>query len=128
MSRLAGPVVRVFWMLTWTDATAVTFTGGVVVVRGVAPGLPPPAVLVATGPLGVEPLGKWTVISRLPLLPAGSGGIITNWTRVGPEPIEFGVTLTAAASVVVAVETNWTSAGSRSSTSAFRQGPEVLLQ
>ena len=62
-------------------------TGGVVMVPGVAPRLMPSAVLIATVPLGVEPLGKRTLISRSPLLPAGSGLIITNCTRVRPVPM-----------------------------------------
>jgi hypothetical protein len=124
-------VSSAFWSETWTVATAVTLTGGVVNVPGVAPRLMPSAVFVATVPFGVEPLGKWTLISRSPLLPAGRGLIITNCTRVRPEPMKFGVTLIAATSPVGlagTVETNCTATGSRSSTSAFRQGPEVLLQ
>ena len=117
--------------LTWTVATAVTLTGGVVIVPGVAPRLMPSAVLVATVPSGVEPLGKRTLISRSPLLPAGSGVIMTNCTRVRPLPLKLGVTLIAATSPVGlagTVEMNCTSVGSRSTTCAFRQGPEVLLQ
>ncbi len=60
----------------------------------------PSAVLVATVPSGVEPLGKRTLISRSPLLPAGSGVISTNCTRVRPLPMKFGVTLIAATSPV----------------------------
>src|SRR3954471_15158163 len=131
MSRLAGPVVRLFWRFTWAVATAVTVTGGVVKVPGVAPRLMPSAVLVAAVPLGVEPLGNWTLISRSPLLPAVSGVTITNCTRVLPLPPKFGVTLTAATSpagLAGTVDRNCTEAGSRSTTWAFRQGPEVLLQ
>jgi hypothetical protein len=59
------------------------------------------------------------------------GLFITNCTRVRPEPPKFGVTLIAATSpegLAGTVETNWTSVGSRSTTWAPRQGPEVLLQ
>src|ERR1700712_2072895 len=131
MSRLAGPVVRVFWRVTWAVATAVTVTGGVWKAPGVPPRLMPSAVFTAAVPSGVEPLGKRTLISRSPLLPAVSGGTITNCTRVRPLPPKFGVTLIAATSPVGlagTVDRYCTEAGSRSSTSAFRQGPEVLLQ
>src|SRR4051812_40346653 len=131
MSRLAGGVRRVFTRLTCALALAVTLTGGVVNVPGVAPRLMPSAVLVAVVPSGVEPLGKRTLISRSPLLPAGSGVIITNCTRGRPDPMKFDVTLIAATSPVGlagTVEISCTSIGSRSSTSAFRQGPDVLLQ
>ncbi len=87
MSRLAGGVRSVFCRLVWTVATAVTLTGGVVNVPGVAPRLMPSAVLVATVPSAVEPAGKRTSIRRSPLLPAVSGLTITNCTRVRPEPM-----------------------------------------
>src|SRR5215510_14142953 len=128
MSRFAGLVVRVFARLTWTVATAVTVTGGVVNVPGVAPRLIPSAVFVAVVPSGVEPLGKRTLITRSPLLPAGSGVFITNCTRVRPLPMKLGVTLVADTSEVGTVDTICTSIGSRSTTSALRQGPDVLLQ
>src|SRR6185312_5748005 len=100
MSRLAGAVIKAFWVPTWTDATAVTLTGGVGMVPGEVPRLMPSPVLVATVPLGGEPLGKRTLISRSPLLPAGNGVIITNCTRVRPEPMKLLVTLIAATSPV----------------------------
>ena len=115
-----------------TDVCAASCeTGGVVNVPGVAPRLMPSAVFTAAVPLGVDPFGKRTFTSRSPLLPAGSGVTMTNCTRVRPEPPKFGVTLIAATSPVGlagTVERYCTSAGSRSTTSAFRHGPEVLLQ
>ncbi len=78
---------RAFVRLTCRLALAVTVTGGVVKVPGVAPRLMPSAVLVAAVPSGVEPLGKRTLISRSPLLPAVSGVTITNCTRVRPLPM-----------------------------------------
>jgi hypothetical protein len=54
----------------------------------------------ATVPFGVEPFGKRTLMIRSPLLPCGSGVIITNCTRVRPVPMKFGVTLIAATSPV----------------------------
>src|SRR5215475_8255967 len=131
MSRFAGLVCSVLLRLTCTDALAVTLTGGVVKVPGVAPRLMPSAVFVATVPSGVDPFGNCTLIRRSPLLPAVSGLTITNCTRVRPLPPKLGVTLIACTSPVGeagTVETNWTTAGRRSSTSAFRQGPDVLLQ
>ena len=85
---MAGLVIRLFVRLALRGGTtAVTVTGGVVNVPGVAPRLMPSAVLTAWVPFGVEPLGNWTLISRSPLLPAGSGVIITNCTRVRPVPM-----------------------------------------
>ena len=131
MSRLAGGVWSVFWRVTLSAATAVTVTGGVVNVPGEVPRLMPSAVLVAVVPSGVVPLGNRTLTIRSPLLPAGKGLMSTNCTRVRPLPMKLLVTLTAATSPVGlagTVERNWTSGGSRSTTSALRQGPEVLLQ
>ncbi len=87
MSRLAGGVSSVLDRVTWSAAVAVTLTGGVVKVPGLAERLIASAVLVATVPLGVEPSGNLTSTSRSPLLPAVSGLFITNCTRVRPEPM-----------------------------------------
>ncbi len=131
MSRFAGEVCSVFCRLTWTVATAVTFTTGVVKVPGAVSRLMPSAVFAATVPSGVVPFGKRTLISRSPLLPAGSGSIMSKRTRVRPLPMKLGVTWMAKTSPVGlagTVERYATSAGSRSITSAPRHGPDVLLQ
>ena len=110
---------------------AVTSTGGVVVVPGVVSKLMPSAVLVATVPSGVEPLGKRTLINRSPLFPAGNGSIITNSTCVRPVPMKLGVTLIADTSpvgVAGIVSTKSTSGGRRSTTRAALQSADVLLQ
>src|SRR6185295_8387752 len=124
MSRFAGEVSSDLSSVTCELETAVTATAGVVNDPGGVARLVPVAVLVATVPFGVEPLGKRTLMIRSPELPAGSGLIRVKVT-VPVLPAE-GVVVEAT-SLVPTAETNTTSGGRTSVTTAFRQLPTVAL-